>query len=160
MTPPAPAEWSHLLQEYAAGPALLREAVAGLATDQFDRQVGPGAWSIRQVICHISDFEPIYADRIKRAIAEDSPTIQSGDPDQFAASLAYNSRSVDNELNLIETVRNQVVEILRNSPADISQRVAIHSSDGALSVQTLLSRITGHIPHHVEFIRGKRKSLA
>lgn len=152
-------EWLELIDRYANGPAQLRESVAGLAAAQLDQHVGPGQWTIRQVVCHLADFEPIYADRIKRAIAEESPRIQSGDPDLFARSLAYEHRSLENELGLIASVRAQLVEILRSCPADVRNRVAIHSDDGALSVETLLTRITGHIPHHVEFIVGKRKSL-
>lgn len=34
----------------------------------------------RQVICHITDFEPVYADRMKRIIVEENPMMFGGDP--------------------------------------------------------------------------------
>ena len=42
-----------------------------------------------EVVCHISDFELVYADRMKRVVAEDRPTMFGGDPDLFASKLAY-----------------------------------------------------------------------
>jgi len=40
------------------------------------------------------------------------------------------------------------------------QRRGIHSEAGPLTLETLLQRITGHIPHHVRFIEEKRKAMA
>ena len=74
-----------LLKHYEKGPDLLKTAVAGVREDQFDQTPVPGKWSIRQVVCHIADFEPVYADRMKRVLAEDNPTMFGGDPDVFAA---------------------------------------------------------------------------
>lgn len=148
-----------LVAEYLAGPQLLRDAIAGMTPEQIDAAPIPGKWSTRQVICHIADFEPVYADRIKRVIAEDQPLLMSGDPDLFAAKLAYDQRDIENELRLIEIVRQQVATILRAVPAETFQRTGKHSTDGPLTIETLLTRITGHIPHHVQTIMQKRAVL-
>lgn len=145
---------------YDRGPLQLREAVDGLSQSQLRTPAPPGAWSVQQIVCHIADFELVYADRMKRIVAEDQPTMFGGDPDVFAAKLAYLERDVDDELNVIDAVRRQVSRFLKTlSPADF-ERTGKHSVDGPLSLATLLQRIAGHIPHHVEFIEGKRKSLA
>ena len=148
-----------LIDEYLAGPALLRQAVAGMTDEQLDAVPVAGQWSTRQVVAHLCDFEPIYADRIKRVIAEERPTFFGGDPDLFAASLAYDSRDVEQELTLIEAVRGQLAGILRSLPADVFARTGIHSEDGPRTIEQLLRAITGHIPHHVQFIEQKRQAL-
>jgi uncharacterized damage-inducible protein DinB len=148
-----------LIEAYAAGPAKLRKAVAGMTAEQLDAAPVPGKWSSRQVICHIADFEPVYADRMKRVIAENQPTFFGGDPDVFAARLAYSQRDVEEELQLIEAVRRHVTRILRTLAADAFQRLGNHSEDGPLTLATLLERITNHIPHHVQFIEEKRRLL-
>ncbi|HET6422229.1 MAG TPA: DinB family protein [Planctomycetaceae bacterium] len=148
-----------LLDEYAQGPARLREAVAGLSDRQLRTPAPPGVWSVLQIVCHIADFEIVYADRIKRILVEDRPTMFSGDPDQFAARLAYDQRDVEEELSVITAVRAQVTRILRTAaPADF-EREGIHSTDGPMSLALLLKRIGGHIPHHVKFITDKRPAL-
>ena len=148
-----------LIDQYIAGPSLLREAVDGLTDRQLDLTPIPGRWSTRQVICHIADFEPIYADRIKRVIAEENPTFFGGDPDVFATHLAYSYRQVSDELKLIEAVRQQVATILGTLSAADFQRIGTHSEDGKMSLKTLLQNITNHIPHHVQYIREKRQAM-
>ncbi|MCA9266167.1 MAG: hypothetical protein KDA60_20045, partial [Planctomycetales bacterium] len=62
-------------------------------------------------------------------------------------------------LQLIEVVRRQVACILRSLDVDDFQRIGKHSEDGPITLQTLLQRITDHIPHHVRFIEEKRQAL-
>ena len=150
---------TELMEEYVRGPQLLRTAIEGMTPAEIDAAPVVGKWSTRQVICHIADFEPVYADRIKRCIVEEHPPLRGGDPDEFAARLAYPTRDIEEELQLI-AVRKHVARILQNLPAEVFAREGIHSVDGPLSVETLLWRITGHVPHHVKFIEEKRQLLA
>lgn len=154
------ASLEELLTTYEQGPIQLREALRGLSAEQVKTPAPPGRWSALEVVCHISDFELVYADRLKRVVVEDRPTLFSGDPDEFAAKLAYNQRDLEEELAVIDSVRRQVARFLRTLDASAFDREGIHSTDGPLTLATLLKRIAGHIPHHVEFIKQKRTSLA
>ena len=144
-----------LLKQYENGPDLLKTAIAGVREDQLDQTPVPGKWSIRQVVCHIADFEPVYMDRMKRVLVENNPTMFGGDPDVFAAGLHYDKRNVQEELELISVVRRQMAVILRNTDVEDFQRTGVHSEAGPLTLETLLERITRHIPHHVTFIAAK-----
>jgi hypothetical protein len=156
---PLPADIQTALDRYAAGPEQLRRATAGLTDAQLRTPAPPGKWSIIEVVCHLSDFEIVYADRLKRVLAEDKPTLFGGDPDLFAAKLDYARRDLQEELAVIASIRQQVTRILRTvSPADF-ERVGVHSEDGPLTLLALLNRIGGHIPHHLEFIAKKRPTL-
>ena len=148
-----------LIDAYAAGPVLLREAVDGMTAEQLDARPIAGKMSTREVVCHIADFEPVYADRMKRVIAEDQPPLRGGDPDVWAKALAYDVRDLEEELNLIESVRKQTARILRSLPDDAWSRVGIHSEAGPLSLEELLRRITEHMPHHIKFIEEKRRAI-
>ena len=98
----------NLIDDYLAGPGLLRQAVAGMPSEQLLARPIPGKWSTLEVVCHLADFEIVYADRIKRVIAENEPTMFGGNPDDFAARLAYHQRNPEEELLLIELIRKQV----------------------------------------------------
>ena len=102
-----------LIEDYLAGPQKLRVAIAGMHPDQMDTQPIPDKWSTRQVVCHITDCEVVYADRMKRVLAEDNPLLLNLDPDAFAAALSYQQREVEEELQLIEATRQHIVRILR-----------------------------------------------
>lgn len=151
--------YADLIEEYLTGPQLTRQAVSGMTDEQLDATPIAGKWSTRQVVCHMADFEPVYADRMKRVIAENQPTFSGGDPDVFAARLAYGQRDVEDELQLIEVVRRQMAKILRTLSPEDFQRTGKHSVDGLITLETLIRRITRHVPHHVEFIQEKRREL-
>jgi hypothetical protein len=70
-----------LIEQYLAGPGLLRRAVVGMTGDQLLARPVPGRWSSLEVVCHLADYEPIYADRMKRVIALREPDLLPGDPD-------------------------------------------------------------------------------
>jgi uncharacterized damage-inducible protein DinB len=148
-----------LIDNYLAGPDKLREAIAGMTDAQINAAPIPGKWSTRQIICHIADFEPVYADRMKRVIAEETPTLFGGDPDLFAARLAYDRRDIAEELQLIESVRKHVASILKTLKPEDFQRTGNHSQRGPLTLETLLANVTNHIPHHIKFIEEKRAAM-
>jgi hypothetical protein len=148
-----------LINEYLAGPDLLRSAIAGMTREQLLKRPIAGKWSTQEVVCHLAEYEPIYADRMKRVIALEEPELLKGDPALFAARLAYDQRDVQEEVSLIELTRKQMARILRTLKADDFARRGRHSRDGALTLENLLERVTAHIPHHVQFIQEKRWAM-
>jgi uncharacterized damage-inducible protein DinB len=148
-----------LLSDYSNGPLILPPLLSGMTAAQIDAAPVPGKWSTRQVICHIADAELSYADRFKRIVAEEQPPLRAMNPDEFAARLAYARRDIEVELELIALTRRHVAGILSSLPAEAFQRTGLHSEDGPLTLQTLLERITRHIPHHARTIVEKRRAL-
>jgi uncharacterized damage-inducible protein DinB len=148
-----------LLDSYLAGPRTLRQAVAGLSREQLLARPIPGQWSTLEVVCHLVDFDPIIADRMKRIIAEDRPTLLGADETRFAAALAYHDRDLEEELTILEVTRRQMARILRAAPPDALERVGVHNERGEMTLERMLSSAINHIPHHVAFIQQKRKAL-
>lgn len=148
-----------LIEEYLAGPAVLEKAVAGMSAAQLDARPIPGKWSTREVVCHLSDCEILYAQRIQRVLAEDKPALANADPDLLLRNLCYDKRDVAEELALVRAVRTSLGRILKQQPAAAFERVGIHSKDGPLTLTVLLQRVTRHIPHHVQFVNEKRRAL-
>ncbi|HWB12963.1 MAG TPA: DinB family protein [Pirellulales bacterium] len=149
-----------LLDQYAAGPALARAAVNEIGREKLRLRPVAGRWSTLEVVCHLSDAEAVYAERMKRVLAEDEPPLRGFDPDVWNPRLACHDRDVDEELELIELVRSQMLRILRPLAREEFQRRGIHSEDGPMTLETLLRRITEHVPHHVRFIEEKKAALA
>src|SRR5262249_10821070 len=128
---------AQLIDNYLTGVAALRGAVAGLSRDQLRARPVPGKWSTLEVVCHIADFEPVYADRMKRVIAEERPTLLGADEKRFAAALAYHERDLDEELDIVERTRKQMARILRTLPAAALERIGVHNEAGPLSLAEL-----------------------
>lgn len=148
-----------LLDAYLAGPRLLREAIAGLTPEQVVARPVAGRWSTLEVVCHLADFEPIFADRVKRVLAEESPTLVGADETRFAAALAYHARDLDEELTLIAATRGQLGRILQTAPDTAFARTGVHTERGPVTLEQLLTMATNHLVHHVRFLHEKRAAL-
>ena len=150
---------TQLTDAYLSGPRTLLQALAGMSRDQLLARPVPGKWSTLEVVCHLADFDPIIADRMKRVIAEDRPALLGADEQRFAAALAYHDRDLEEEVAIIDRTRSQMARILRTLPAEALSRVGVHSERGPLTLEQLLTGAINHIPHHVKFIYEKRKAL-
>jgi uncharacterized damage-inducible protein DinB len=148
-----------LIDAYLAGPKTLRQAVEGMSKEQLLARPVAGTWSTLEVVCHLADFEPIMADRMKRVIALDRPALLGADEQRFAATLAYHDRDLEEELTIIEQTRRQLARILHKLPAEALSRIGVHNERGPRTLEQLLTGATNHIPHHVKFIHEKRQAL-
>ncbi len=68
-----------LVANYLAGTALLKKAVQGMTDEQLKARPVAGKMSTLEVVCHLVDFEPVYVERMKRAITMEKPTILGAD---------------------------------------------------------------------------------
>lgn len=148
-----------LLSDYSLGPGVLRQTLQGIPEHQLDTSPIVDAWSVRQVVCHLADAEIVYADRMKRALVEDNPTVFEWSPDDSVRDDFCRHRQIGDELAVIASTRRHITSILVHQDVESWQRTAVHSKDGPLTLETLLERITHHIPHHVKFIEQKRVAM-
>jgi len=150
---------AELIEQYLASPAELRKATAGMSREHLLARPVAGKWSTLEVVCHLADFDPILADRMKRTLAEDRPQLIGADEKRFAAALAYNERDLEEELRIIDNTRSQMARILRTVSEDAMHRVGVHNERGPLTLEQLLTICNRHIPHHLQFVREKRRAL-
>jgi hypothetical protein len=155
---PTPQE---LADQYLAGAAQLREAVAGMTREQLVARPVTGKWSTLEVICHIADFEPILVERMKRILtmSKDVPLLLAADENLFVAELKYHERDAEEELALIESTRKQMARIIRALKPEQLQLTGNHSKKGLITLEKAIQMATNHIPHHLPFIAEKRKAL-
>src|SRR5438552_18490659 len=119
-----------MIEAYVQGTQALRQAVKGLTREQALTRPTPGKWSTLEVVCHLADFEPIFADRMKRVIATERPPLLGADPNQFVKTLAYHERDATEELDIIDKTRSQMARILRTLPVEALSRVGDHNERG------------------------------
>jgi hypothetical protein len=148
-----------LIDIYLAGVGQLRDAVKGMNREQLLARPIPGKWSTLEVVCHLADFDPILADRMKRIIALDKPPLIGADENRFAATLAYHDRDAEEEISIIAATRSQMAKILRKQDDAVLSRVGVHNERGELTLERMLTTTINHVPHHVKFIREKCQAL-
>src|SRR3954464_2289376 len=122
-----------LLEQYIAGPDVLRRSVKGMTRDQLTARPIPGKWSTLEVVAHLADFEPILAERMVRVLSHERPLLMVADENLFAATLDYQSRDAEEELALIDLTRKRMGRVLRTVRPEAVNRVGIHSFKGLVS---------------------------
>jgi hypothetical protein len=151
---------SELADQYLAGAAALRKAVAGMTREQLVARPVPGRWSTLEVVAHIADFDPVLAERMKRVIAlGEVPLLLAADENLFLKAFNYHDRDVEEELALIESTRKQMARVIRALKPEQLQLTGCHNIRGLLTLEKVIQTATNHIPHHLTFVAEKRKAL-
>jgi uncharacterized damage-inducible protein DinB len=144
-----------LVSRYLAGPALLRDTVAGMDTAQLHAKPIPGKMSTQEVVNHIVDSELRMVERMRRTIAGDEPLIMHGHPEP----QQHPERDVEADLQLLQATREQLAEELRPLAPDAWQRVAMQREDSLVTLRQLLLHTVHHLENHVGAIQEKRAAL-
>jgi uncharacterized damage-inducible protein DinB len=148
-----------IIDNYVAGIDSLQPAIEGLSPEQLRARPIEGQWSTLEVLCHLADTEAVFAERMKRVIAEDRPPLLAMDPDQYISTLACDKRDAAEEIAVIRTARQQMARILLAQPPEAWQRVGVHNQAGEQTLEQLVRKAVDHLKHHLEFIRAKREAL-
>ena len=108
-----PSERRELVDQIAATPARMREAVAGLNESQLDTPYRDGGWTVRQVVHHVPDSHMNAYTRVKLALTEEQPTIKPYDEAAWAKLNDVRDTPIETSLVLLETLHQRFDTILR-----------------------------------------------
>ncbi len=155
---PTPAE---LADQYLKGAADLRAAVKGMTREQLLARPVAGKWSTLELVCHIADFEPVLADRMKRILAlhAEVPLLLAADENLFVKELKYHDRDAEEELALIDATRKQMARIIRALAPEQLALTGNHNKKGLVTLEKVIQMAINHIPSHLKFVDEKRKAL-
>jgi len=150
---------AQLIDAYRKGPALLREAIAGMDADALRARPIAGKMSSLEVLCHIVDSDQFICDRVKRTIATLKPLLMGVESADYLEPLHYHDRDPELDLRLLEAQREQLTADLERLASEAWERTAVHSENGVQTLQEILRHAVEHLEDHVETIREKRRAL-
>jgi hypothetical protein len=148
-----PIDRRSLIARYAAGPELLRAALAEVPEEALQWRPAPGKWSVHEVIIHCADSEVNAHGRIRTLIAESKPVIQGYDQDQWAKVFDYHSRPMGTALVTIEAVRANTVPILESLTDADWKKMGTHTESGPYGAEDWLQSYGTHLEVHAAQIR-------
>ncbi len=158
-------EHAHLIEHYARAGEHLALAIRGLTQEDILQPPPPssdpnvGKWSIQQVVIHLADSELVMADRIKRLIAEEQPTLLSFNENRWVEHLAYEQQSAIDAATLVELSRKQLGKVLMTLNDEAMNRVGTHSEHGEMTLKKVIEMANTHLEHHLKFIHAKRAAM-
>lgn len=144
-------------------PAALRTAFDGCPPALRHSPEAEGKWSVADVVHHLADSEVVWAVRLRKALAEDRPTLTGYDQDRWADGLGYRGRSAGPSLEALAALRGANLELLGARDDDALDRVAVHAERGEETVRHMIRLYAGHDLLHlrqIERIRRAVESLA
>lgn len=148
-------ERKNLIDLYRGGYAAVAEALLKITPEELNGKPDPGRWSVREIIHHLADSEMTAAVRLRLLLAQERPTIQAYDQDEFARRLYYD-RPHEVSLALLQIVRQSTAEILdRLTPAEWV-REGTHTEAGPYGVESWLKTYADHAHKHARQIRVAR----
>jgi uncharacterized damage-inducible protein DinB len=145
-----------LVDQIAAAPARLREAVAGLTAEQLDTPYRPDGWTVRQVAHHIPDSHLNAYIRFKWLLTEPDPAIKIYDESEWAKLEDSKATPVGVSLDLLDALHRRWVVLLRSAGEKEFARTLRHPESGPMTFDHLLAMYAWHGRHHVAHITSLR----
>lgn len=152
-------ERAAMIEQIAAAPRKLREAVAGLTPQQLETPYRDGGWTLRQVVHHVPDSHLNSYVRFKLALTEQTPTIRPYDEARWAELADSHLTPPETSLTLLESLHDRWVRLLRSMSADDFRRTLNHPENGLMTLDAMLALYAWHGRHHVAHITATRERL-
>lgn len=151
-----PDERAAMIEQIAAVPRKMRDAVAGLTPRQLETPYRDGGWTLRQVVHHVPDSHMNSYVRFKLALTEETPTIRPYDEARWAELADSVDTPPETSMALLESLHDRWVRLLRSMSADDFQRTLNHPENGLMTLDAMLALYAWHGRHHVAHITSTR----
>ena len=149
-----PGERTALIDQYAAGPARLRAALATVPREAIQWRPAPGEWSAHEVVVHCADSESNSYCRVRYLLAEPDPVIAGYDQERWARDFDYHALPLEPALATVEAVRGSTVPLLRRLPDAAWERAGRHTESGRYGMLDWLRIYADHLEGHARQIEG------
>ena len=152
-----PDERRELIDQIAAAPSRLREAVRGLDDAQLDTPYREGGWTLRQVVHHVPDSHLNAYTRVKLALTEETPTIRPYDEALWAELSDVQATPVETSLTLLESLHQRWVALLRSLRDEDFARTFRHPDHaGTQTIDWIVALYAWHGRHHAAHVTSLR----
>ena len=133
-------------------PILLETMLRDLPEELMRWKPSAERWSIAEVLGHLADIEIVFADRTRRIVTEDSPTLQKYDAAGTVVAGDYVRGSAGENLAFFIKTRRSTVILLRSIPPNSGEREATHSELGNITLHQMFSEWASHDLGHLRQI--------
>ena len=151
--------YSDIIDQYEDASDTLRQAIQNVTRDQAVAHLGPGDWSIHELVIHIADTDAIAIDRMKRVLTEENPPLLNADESAYIKKLFSHEQGFDDAVMLIGLNRSQCARMLRCLDDRDFKRFGTHNLSGKVTLQGLITAYTNHLHHHLGFLKAKLERL-
>jgi len=137
-----------ILDQFARGPALVRQVIYEVPSELRKRRPAPGVWSAHEHAVHLPAVEPIMMRRLDHMLSDPSPHIKSYEPSRDDPDDALLKLDLDMEMDRFERERAAFIERLRSLTPDEWAITAEHDEYSHYGVFIMIRHLALHDLHH------------
>ena len=116
---------------------------------------GDDGWSVLEIICHLRDYQDIFAERIRRMLEEDNPTFKLYDDTARMALVVendYANQDLKNVFDDYRSARRQLIICLSSLRDDQWTRVGSFAANDEVDIVMPVVHTLLHDADHTEQI--------
>jgi hypothetical protein len=145
---------TYLVRSLSGTPDVLERLLKDLSADdpRWDFRPDPDRFTLREIVAHLADWEPIHLERLTRLRDEDNPTLPDRDENQMAIDNDYAHSDPHGSLEWFRGGRLKIVQLLASFPQETWERIGSRVTIGPVSVDILSAFILVHDGYHTQQI--------
>jgi hypothetical protein len=155
-----PGKINAVLEQFARGPALVRQVIYEMPLELRKRRPAPGVWSAHEHAVHLPAIYPLIVRRLDHMLSDPAPRIKSYEPSRDDVDDALLKLDLDAEMNRFDRNRAALVERLRTLTPEEWAITAEHEEYSHYGVFIMIRHLALHDLHHAYKIEERllRKS--
>lgn len=126
-------------------------AIVRRTPDERLREAKIGDWTAKEVIGHLADVAEVFAERVRRCLAEERPTLPSFDQDAVHATRKNNDADPMALAKRLQAAHASIVHALQRP--DARDRIGVHAERGQVTAGWLGAYQARHSHEHVSALQ-------
>jgi uncharacterized damage-inducible protein DinB len=142
----------YFLTALNATPEVLEAFLKPLPADdpRWDKRPDPDRFTLREIVAHLADWDPIFTERMEKTVNEELPYIPDRDEGQVALDHDYAHQDPHAALARFRTSRAATVLFLSGLADSDWSRSAVKEIHGPVTLERQAVLILAHDGYHME----------
>ena len=145
---------NYVVAALAGTPDVVERLLAGLHADdpRWDFRPDPDRFTLREVVAHLADWEPIHLERIRRMQDEENPVMPNIDEEKMAIENDYAHSDPHGSLEWLRGGRVKIAERLKALGGSEWTRPGYREGVGPVTIEVLTTFVVAHDGYHTRQI--------
>ena len=143
---------NYLMGALEGAPDIFEYILAGVSLEEIDRRPDPERFTIREIMAHLAEWEPIFLERMRRIRNENEPVLPNIDEGQLAIDHDYAHKDLAEQIRLFRAGRAQNVAFLNSLQPSDWQRTGKRPEIGVVTIEAIATLMPLHDAYHIRQI--------
>ena len=141
----------YIVDGIEGAPSVMKSVLGHLGPNdpRWDARPDPERFTLREMVAHVADWDPIFLGRVEKMKSESNPMLESVDEGALAIEHGYSNQDPVANLDRLAASRPKLVSALRSVSPEDWDRTGHRQFVGDVSLFQLATMIIGHDAYHL-----------